>query len=179
LREARERWVAVLQKLDAMDDAAMPYLPEICNAIAFAIGLVEAQLGMQCAVDQAHRLERDPHHRVASLQLRRILRLQQGDWTGAERYRRQAEIAALSSNTPQMFKSLLAVELFACTYACDLAGIRDVVERMRSLSAHFPGWKPNLLFAEACFYHVRGDQELALLKCEECRALARSADSRT
>jgi hypothetical protein len=170
---ARDRWSAVLKKLDTMDGTEMPYVREIANAVAYAIGLMEAQLGLPSAIDQADRLERDPYQRVAALQLRRIVRLEQGDWKGAERFRREAEIASLSSRTPQMFKALLMVELTVCMYACDLAGIRDVVERMRPLAALFPGWQPNLLYAEACFHRVRGDNELARAKCEECIALTR------
>ena len=171
--EARERWLSVLKKLDAMDGNELPYVPEIANAVAFAIGMMEAQLGLPSAIDQADRLERDAYQRVAGLQLRRVVRLEQGDWKGAERFRREAEIAALSSRTPQMFKSMSQVELTACTYANDLAGVRDVLERTRPLAARFPGWQPNLLYAEACFHRVRGDNELAREKCEECMALTR------
>ena len=34
-----------------------------------------------------------------------------GDWRGAERFRREAEVVALQSRSPQMFKMLLVVEV--------------------------------------------------------------------
>jgi hypothetical protein len=168
---ARERWIGVLAKLDACKDSGMPYVDAIANAVAFGVGLMEAQLGMPSATDWAERLDRDPSQRVAALQLRRVVKLQQGDTRGAERFRRQAELLSLSSRMPQMFKSLLAVELTACATARDIAGIQDVIERMRPVAERFVGWLPNLLYAEACFHLTRGDYAAAKAKCEACAAL--------
>ncbi|HTU58886.1 MAG TPA: hypothetical protein VMF89_10645, partial [Polyangiales bacterium] len=168
---ARERWIAVLEKLDALKSSDTPYVDAIANAVAFGVGLMEAQLGMPSATSWAERLDRDPAQRVAALQLRRVVRMQQGDARGADRFRRQAELLSLSSRMPQMFKSLLAVELTACANTRDLAGIQDVVERMRPVAARFEHWQPNLLYAEASFHLVRGDYAAAKAKCEACIAL--------
>ena len=168
---ARERWIDVLKKLDALKSSDMPYVDAIANAVAFGIGLMEAQLGMPSATSWAERLDRDPTQRVAALQLRRVVRMQQGDARGADRFRRQAELLSLSSRMPQMFKSLLAVELTACANARDLAGIQDVIERMRPVAARFEHWQPNLMYAEATFHLVRGDYPAAKAKCDECLAL--------
>jgi hypothetical protein len=168
---ARERWTAVLIKLDAMSETEMSHVKEIANAVAFAIGNMEVQLGLPSATRWADRLDLDPYQRVGALQLRRIVRLQQGDWKGAERFRRQAEVMSLRSPGPQMFKSLLTVELAACAKASDLSGVQDAVERMRPMAARYPGWVPNLLYGEACFHLVRGDYQAAKLKCEACIAL--------
>lgn len=168
---ARERWIEVLNKLDTCKSAETPFVELIANAVAFGIGIMEAQLGMPTALSWAERLERDPTQHIAALQLRRIVRLQQGDARGAERFRRQAEVASLSSRMPQLFKSLLAVELTACASARDLAGIQDVTERMRPVAERYVHWRPNLLYAEACFHFVRGDYAAAKAKCEECIAL--------
>jgi hypothetical protein len=170
---ARERWIAVLEKLDACKSDEMPYVEAIANAVAFGIGVIEAQLGMASASRWAERLDREPSQRVAALQLRRIVQLQQGDVRGAERFRRQAERLSLSSRVPQMFKALLAVELTACANTRDLAGIKDVTERMRPIAARFASWRPNLLYAEACFHLARGDYAAAMQKCEECIELTK------
>jgi serine/threonine protein kinase len=158
-------WIEVFAKLEALDRQAMPFVAAIASAVAFAIGLMEAQLGIPTATDWADRLDRDPSQRIAALQLRRIARLEQGDARGAERIRRQAELLALQGRAPQMFKSLLAVELTACVVARDLAGVRDVIEHMRPLAARFPGWVPNLEYAQACFHLVRGDYQAAREQC--------------
>jgi hypothetical protein len=166
--QARERFREVIKKLDACKSNETPFVDAIANAVAFAIGILEAQLGLPAAIDWAERLERDPTQHVAALQLRRVVRLQQGDARGAERFRRQAELASLSSRMPQLFRTLLAVELTACASARDLAGIQDVIERMRPMAERYVNWRPNLLYAEACFHFVRGDMAAAKVKCEEC-----------
>ncbi len=173
LELAHELWTDVLAKLDAMTDGDMYLVSAIANAVAFAIGNMEAQFGLAHASNWADRLDKDAAHRLSALQLRRIVRLEQGDWRSAERYRRQAEILALQLNVVPLFKSLLPVELVACFLACDLAGVRDVMERMRPIAAQHPGWIPNLLFAQACFHSVRGDFEAAVRDSEAC--IARSA----
>ncbi|HKU38619.1 MAG TPA: protein kinase [Polyangiales bacterium] len=169
---ARELWQAVLVKLDAMDETALSYVKAIANAVAYGIGNMEAQLGLPSALAWADRLERDPYQRVSALQLRRIVRLEQGDSKGAERYRRQAEVLALQSRVPQMFGDLVFVELVACAHAGDLAGVQDALERMRPNAERHPGWRPMFLYAEACSHRARGDHEQALRKCEECIAIA-------
>jgi hypothetical protein len=168
LEAARDLWADVLLRLDAMNEADVRHVHEIGNAVAFAIGNMEAQLGLASATTWADRLERDPYQRVGALQLRRIARLGQGDWKGAERYRRQAEVMSLQMRGPQMFKGLVVVELAACAKAGDLVGVRDAIERMRPIAARFPGWLPHLLYGEACFELVRGDYEAAKLKCQAC-----------
>jgi ABC-type transporter Mla MlaB component len=168
---ARERWLAVLAKLDTISQTELNFVKEIANAVAFAVGNVEAQLGLPSATTWADRLDRDPYQKISALQLRRIVRLEQGDWKGAERLRRQIEVLTLQSRGPQMFKSLLVVELAACARAGDLVGVQNTIERIQPIAARFPSWIPNLLYGEACFHLVRGDYEAAKLKCEECIAL--------
>jgi hypothetical protein len=168
---ARDLWLAVLAKLDTISQTELNFVKEIANAVAFAIGNMEAQLGLTSATTWADRLDRDPYQKISALQLRRIVRLEQGDWKGAERLRRQIEVLTLQSPGPQMFKSLLVVELAACARAGDLVGVQNTIERMQPIAARFPSWVPNLLYGEACFHLVRGDYEAAKLKCEECIAL--------
>jgi hypothetical protein len=168
---ARERWTHVLAKLDAMNETDLSYVKAIANAVAFGIGSMDAQLGLPSATHWADRLDQDPYQHVSALQLRRIVRLEQGDWKGAERLRRQAEVLSLQSRAPQMFNHLVTVELTACASAGDLAGVQEAVERLRAIAGRFPGWVPTLLHAEACFHRVRGDHEAAKHNCEQCIAL--------
>jgi hypothetical protein len=165
---ARERWSDALAKLDAMNRNDASYIEAMSNAIAYAVGMMDAQLGRASATDSAARLDQDPFQRISALNLRKIVRLEQGDAKGADRLRRQAEVLSLQMRTPQMFKSLLTLELAAYEKARDLAGIALVIEQMKPLAARFPGWVPNLLCAQAGFDLVRGDNAAALLKYAEC-----------
>ena len=162
LISARDRWRETLAKLDTLDNQDESFLTAMRNAIASAIGTLEAQLGLVSATDVAERLDRDPFQRISALDLRRIVRLEQGDAEGGERLRRQAEVLALQMRVPQMFKFHLNLELAAYTQLGDLKEVANVIERMKPMAARFPNWEPNLLIAQASFHIVRGDHEAAL-----------------
>jgi hypothetical protein len=169
----RERWLSVLQKLDAADGGELQHINAIRNAVAFGIGMIEAQLGLESAASWAARLDADPLQKISALHLRRIVRLQQGDWNGADKLRRQAEVLTLSKRAPQLFKSLVTTEITACTKACDLVGLQAAIEELKRMAAQAPGWLPAAISAEAAFQLVRGDDaaaqagfEQAIASCE-------------
>ncbi|MET0390694.1 MAG: AAA family ATPase, partial [Polyangiales bacterium] len=154
---ARERWLAVHAKLQHVSESELQHVGAIRNAIAYGIGMIEAVFGLASAANWADRLDQDPLQRVSALYLRKIVRLEQGDWNGADKLQRKAEVLALREHVPQMFTSTLTVEISAHMLALDLAGVKDVVERVRVEAARFPGWEPYLVVSEACFELVRGD----------------------
>jgi hypothetical protein len=162
------RWIEVLEKLDAATGSELQLLEPIRNAVAFAIGMLQSQFGLASAADWATRLDRDPQQKLSALYLRKIVRLEQGDWAGADRLRRQAEVAALQVRWTSMFDGLLTIEVAAHTQARDLAGLKDVIGRIEPLAARFPGWVPHLRDAEARFHLVRGDFAAAKAGFDHC-----------
>ncbi|HET8935792.1 MAG TPA: serine/threonine-protein kinase [Polyangiales bacterium] len=168
---ARDLWSEALTKLDALSDRDSTYIVPMGNAIAYAVGLMDAHLGRASAAASAARLETDPYQRIAALGLRKVVQLEQGDAKGADRLRREAEVLSLQMRAPQMFKTLLPVELAVYARAGDLGGVALVVERMKPLAARHPGWVPHLMVAEASFDLVRGDFNAAQTKFEACIAL--------
>src|SRR5262249_8929144 len=99
---------------------------------------------------------------------RKIVCLEQGDFDGAERMRRKAELAALQIGSTQMFTMLLAAELAAHAQARDLTGVKDVMARIETLAAVHAGWVPYRDLAEARFELIRGDYEAAERKFRTC-----------
>jgi hypothetical protein len=173
---ARERWIETLNKLDGLKDTVDTgehFVGAMSNAIAHALGLMDAHLGLKSADSWATRLDADPFQRVSALNLRKVVRLEQGDAEGAERLRRQAEVLSLQMRTPSMFKSLMTLELASYAKSRDLAGISQVIEEMRGVAARYPAWISNLLVAEASFHQVRGDYDAAKAKFEACIELTR------
>lgn len=164
----RDGWVEVLEKFNALDHRALRFAESVGYAVAHAIAVSEVHLGLPSALQWAEYIERDPYHKVSGLQLRRIVAMEQGDSQAAEQLRRDAELITLRTRVPQMMKELLGEELLVCAYVWDLVGIQDVLERIRPLAHAFPGWKVDLLIAEAYFHLVRGDLLTAKAKCEEC-----------
>jgi len=169
---AREHWEKAFEILEPISNSEARFIEPMRNAIAYAIGMSEAQLGRSSAVQWASRLDDDPYQRISALNLRKIVRLEQGDALGAERLRRQAEIMSLQRPAPQMFKSLLSVELAAHEKGRDLAGIQQVIEHMRPLAACYPSWRANLIYAQGAFHHVRGDHAAARAMFEQAIELS-------
>ncbi|HKP64830.1 MAG TPA: serine/threonine-protein kinase [Polyangiales bacterium] len=172
LEAARDRWIEVLRKLDALPAGELEHVDAIANAVAYGVGLMEAQLGLPSATSFAARLEQDPLQKLSAMYLRKIVRLEQGDWTGAERLRREAEVLALSLRTLNMFNSLPVVELSVYVIAGDLTGTQQCLDQLRLMAAKYPRWETCLVGAEGYFEMVRGDFAGAIRKFEECRARA-------
>jgi tetratricopeptide (TPR) repeat protein len=177
---ARTRWIEVLHKLDSITGDELQHVDVIRNAIACAVGMTEAGLGLASAANWAAQLDQDPLQKVSATQLRRIVRLEQGDWGGAERLRRHAEVLALQARSPQMF-SAIATELSVHAAARDLGGVKDAMARIEPLALRHPGWLAYLLLAEARFQYIRGDftaAESGFSQCIEMTALNANRKSR-
>jgi tetratricopeptide (TPR) repeat protein len=173
---ARARWIEVHTKLGQIKSGEMQHVDAIRNAVAYAVGIVEAALGCESAMTWAGYLDRDPYQKVSALYLRKIVRLQQGDWKGAERFDREAELLALQMRNAQMFNFSLPIELEAHALARDLAGVKSVLERLQTLADTFPGWVPYAREAAAYFELIRGNYADARTRFEACIALT---DDRT
>jgi tetratricopeptide (TPR) repeat protein len=170
--EAHAIWIEVLAKLETMTDEVQ-HLEPIRGAVTFGVGIMEAQLGLAAASQRAARLDHDPYQKITALQLRKIVRLEQGDWIGADQLRRQAEVLSLQVRTAPMFKTLLSVEASAYAKARDLGGLQQVIEQMKLMAAEYPGWVPPLRDVEARFHLVRADYAAALLGFEQAIELTK------
>jgi hypothetical protein len=165
---ARTRWMGVHAKLGEISGADLQHAETIRNAVAYAVGMAEAALGLPSAADWAARIDHDPMQKLSALYLRKIVRLQQGDWSGADRFRRQAEILSLQAPAPQMFTTLLVIELSVQVQARDLVGVKEVMAKIAPLAAQHRGWRPHLRVAEASFELIRGDLIAARRGFEAC-----------
>ncbi len=169
---ARQLWLDVDSALSKLSATEVTYINALRGAIAYGIGLVEARLGMSSAEQRARALEDDPIQRVSGTSLRRVARLHQGDFEGAERFRRQAELLALQANQRQMFVSTLSAELVAYALASDLTGIRQLNEAIEPLAARFPGWLGYKHLGDGYFEQARGQFEAACTAFERGLAVA-------
>jgi hypothetical protein len=165
---ARELWRETLQKVDALGDKKEGFIDAMCNAVVFALGSAEAQLGLASATELAERLDSDAFQRISALNLRKIVRLEQGDAEGAEKLRRQAEVLSLQLRMPPMFNSSLTLEVFAYAKCHNLAGLTETIQQIKPITTRYPNWVPALLDAEGRFELARGDYEAARAKFEAC-----------
>ena len=164
---ARELWRETIAKVDALPAGQDPIVGRMRSAVLYALGSAETQLGLVSAAELAEQLESVAAQRISALQLRKIVRLEQGDVEGAERLRRQAEVLSLQQRLPQMFNASLYFDAFVYAMCNNLAGLTLTIEQIKPLSARYSGWVPVLLHAEGCFQLVRGDYEAARSKFAE------------
>ena len=157
--KARKRWKDVFERLGQMTPDQVESLHVIRHAIASGIGSVESQMGLASATKWAELLESDQLQQIHALYIRKVVRLQQGDWDGAERFRRKAERLEISARARQMFTSSLMIEVAAHAMASDLTGLKQVIDRIEPLAAKFPGWVPYRHVAVGHFERIRGNLE--------------------
>ena len=170
--EARSRNLDLHDRLGKITRAELPYVDVLRNAIAFALGSIEARMGLASATSWIELLEKDLLQQVNALLLRKILALQVGDAEGAERYRREAELLALQARVRQMFTTTVPTELAAHALAGDLGGVQQVKARIVALAEVYPGWRPYVELAEAQFQQLRGNLDAACAAFERCIAMS-------
>ena len=169
--QARARWIQVRDRVARGGFGELPYVEAIRNAGAFAIGSLEARMGLASTTAWAELLDADPLQHVNGLYLRKVAALQMGDSEAAERWRRQAELLALQARARQMFTTTLPIELCAHAAAGDIAGVTQVAARLQPLADACPGWRGYVVLAQALLQQLRGDLEAAREAFERCIAM--------
>jgi hypothetical protein len=168
---ARQRLLAVYERLGQTAGAELRYVDSIRHAVAYAVGAIEIGLGLPSALGWIEIMDRDSQQRVNAMYLRRLLCLYEGDAEGAERHRKQAELLAVQASGRQMFGVPLNLELAAQVLARELAGIKQVADRIAQIAARESGWVPLHHLAQGWFQRLRGDCGAAQEAFERCLAL--------
>jgi hypothetical protein len=170
---ALKRWHGVESALANVNASELSYVDALRGAVAYGIGLVEARLGLASAERRSQALDRDSFQKVSAMYLRKVARLNQGDFDGAERCRKQAELLALQAGNRQMFSNTVIAELVAHAMASDLIGIKQAADEIEPFAARYLGWLPYRHLATGCFEQCRGQLDAAqqafergLLLCE-------------
>jgi hypothetical protein len=174
--QARQRWLQVYERLGSVPPDNLSYIAQIRSAILFGLGTLEAARGLPSAAARADLLDHDPMQMVNAMYLRRVMRMQMGDFDGAERFRRKAELLAVQVNARQMFTSMLQLELAAYGTARDLTGVREIAERVTALAKHAPGWLTYQRIAEGYLGFLRGDLTAARHSLEAALSLCWPGD---
>jgi tetratricopeptide (TPR) repeat protein len=165
------RSLALYERLEKMTPEQLPHVDRIRHAIEFGVGVSSANMGLASATRWAALLEQDAMQRISALYLRKAIRLQAGDWQGAEEFRKKAELLALQSRTGQMFDSTITLELAVHALARDLTGLKQVIDRIEVRAKRLPGWVCYRHVGEGEFQYACGNAELALAAFERAIAL--------
>jgi hypothetical protein len=169
VERARDRALSVYDRLAECQGADLPYAELIRSAIASALAIIDASMGMPSAAQWLELIENDPLQAVNAMYLRRLWCMVEGDDERADEYRKRAELLALQSNVRQMFMPPLRHELIVHIRAGDLAGVKQCADQIERLASDGPGWLPMHHSAQGYYQRLRGD--LAAAQSEFERAL--------
>jgi tetratricopeptide (TPR) repeat protein len=159
---ARELFVDVLEKMDALPASELTYMDKVRAAISQTITEIDASLGIDSEyIARLSDLDRDPNQGLGAHYIQKVVALHRGDWEAAERHRHDAELLSLQSKTRAMF-STLGQELEAHGMARDLTGVKQVRAAVSAMAARHEGWVPVLAVADTYFHQLCGDLERAL-----------------
>ena len=141
-------------------------------ALRFAMGHIQAGLGMARALELADSLEQDPAWAIAAMDVRRAYHLRLGEEREAESCRRRIERMRLDSGRrPPMVDTSARLELDCAAHAGDLTGVRRAMDRMSDLIAIQPGYEVYEHYGPAVYELLRGNHESALAHCEKALSL--------
>jgi tetratricopeptide (TPR) repeat protein len=132
-------------------------------ALRFALGHLNAGLGVAEALSYAEQLENDANWVIAAWDVRRAYHMRQGDWREAERCRDRIErLRVQSVRRPPMVDTSARLELDTCAHAGDLLGVRRAIARLEPLIELHTGYKVYAHYGPAMVEFLRGNYELAL-----------------
>lgn len=166
---AREAFLRLLAHLEDPERAGLGelYHRSIRLAVLYIVGLTEAAAGMESALERARHLENEPGHRVNAQRIYMIALLMRGDMEGAVAAQRRAELLMLQEARHQRYPGTTArSELQTCCILEDVAGIRELTERLVKATSDYPQWG---VYADMARHHharLQGDFAGALAALE-------------
>jgi serine/threonine protein kinase/tetratricopeptide (TPR) repeat protein len=177
--DGKRHFLDVLEMISEPDGAGLneAYRKYITVSLLFAIGMIEASVGNELALNRADAIEPDPLHQVNAWRLRMIYYLRQGDSSKAEECKKYLELLQIQNSPWQLFEGLQLFPLLL-TYASydDLIGITQMMDSLEKMAEQFVEWKPVVDYARGEYHRIRGDFAGAVVEFE--KALGRTAVGR-
>jgi len=138
----------------------------------YIVGLCEASWGVAGAGARVADLERSAGHRVNAQRVHVVCQLMQGNADAAAAAQRRAELTMLQDGQQQRYPGTTArAELYACWLSADLAGLKQISERIAKMTERFANWE-TLMHVSRCLYRlVQGDAAGALMALEPALAV--------
>jgi hypothetical protein len=167
--QAREIYLEMLERLAQPDRAGLDASHHLhtTTGIQYALGIMEAAMGLASSLDWAKQLEGHRLHLVNHVLLRMLYHLWQGDTRTADRLRREAELLRIQSTERQAAAGIyLLPEIVAHCLASDLTGVKHTLEALELQAQRYPTWISVLHYARGEFHRIRGDYPSALAELE-------------
>ncbi len=172
--QARTIYQALLDRANQPDRAGLDQSHHryTTYGVTYALGMLEAMLGLDAALGRAKAICDDPMHEVNALIITMIYHLWQGDARATERYKRQIELRRIQ-NTGRVWSegSHLIPEIVAHAASDDLLRVKQTIDPIAQMANNLPDWVPVLCYARAEYHRIRGDAAAALQQLERALEL--------
>ena len=135
--------------------------------VALGLGMVEAAMGLDKALERAVTIESDPLSRINAMLIRMLYHLWQGQADQAEHCMRQVELLRTQNGPRQWFEGAhLLGEITAHAAAGDLTRVKQTLDEIAAMASQWLGWVSIHHYARGEYHRIRGDQQSALKHLE-------------
>jgi serine/threonine protein kinase/predicted ATPase len=135
--------------------------------LTYAIGLMEASIGIPSCLTRADEIEPEPVMQLNAWHVRLIYYLRQGDTQQINHCRKQLELLRIQNSPWQFYEGThYYPELTAYVSHDDLSGVVQLLDELEKMAACHHGWLPILHYARGERERLRGDLVAALKEFE-------------
>jgi hypothetical protein len=163
--QARQKYREILELIAQPDRGGLEetYHKYMRYGVIRGLGMIEAALGLESALQCASEIEVDPSHQVNAWLIRMSFYIWQGNTQEAEQCKQRVELLQIQNSPTQWFEgSHLARLPAAYGLADDLWGVKQTIHGIEQLAPRFPSWVATLHYARGEYQRIRGDYPGAL-----------------
>ncbi len=162
--KARQAYCEVLDRLAQPDraglDASRHKYSEL--GVMYAVGMVEAILGIASAMKWTDRLGQDPAFEINAWRIRMVYHLGQGDAEKAEETKKRIELLQIQRGPIQFFEGgHLWSQLLVYAASDDLIRVKQTLDGIEKMAELFDSWLPVLRYGRGEYHRLRGDYRRA------------------
>lgn len=129
----------------------------------YALGSLQAGLGIKGALDNAQVLDRLPHGQILAAAVRENYCVRGGNTRGAQQWRRQRELLQIQQKRPHALRLRQATQQLECSsHADDLEETKRSLELLEELSEIYPCAGAYVHFGRGEYERIRGDHASGL-----------------
>jgi hypothetical protein len=163
--ESLELYVVRLERLKAnANGLSEVQLSRSRLLLHYAIGSLQAGLGIKGALEHAETLDALPHGKILAAAVRENYSVRRGNTRAAQQWRRARELLQIQQKRPHALKLRQATQQLECSsHAEDLEETKRNLELLEELSEIYPSAMPYVHFGRGEYERIRGDYAAGLL----------------
>jgi hypothetical protein len=164
------------QRLGTLDNSGLSevQLARSRPLLTYAVGALQAGLGIEGALERATELDSMPHGQILASAVREAYCLRRGNLRGVEQWRRRRELLQIQQKRAHELRLRQTTQLLECAaHAEDLEQTKRNVEVLQELTEFYPSAQPYLDYGRAEYERIRGNYAAGLVYVRRCLEVTR------